>query len=350
MELDLKTLASCVGGRLDGPGDVNVTGVASVQDAGPGDVTFIANPRYLTDLATTGASAVILGDDVDTSLPAIRVADPYFAFLKAIEAFAQPVTDVFPEGIHPTASVHPSAEIGEGARIGPYAVIDRDCCVGKNTILGAGTVLLRDVRVGSSCLIYPRVTIREGCRIGNRVILHVGVVIGSDGFGFAKGEGIYHKIPQIGRVIIEDDVEIGANSCVDRATTGRTVVSAGTKLDNLVQIAHNVRVGRHCVISAQAGISGSASIGDDVVIAGQVGIVGHIDIGDRVQIGGKSGVHNSIPAGRQVSGIPARDHRDWRRLIVHIGRLERYAEQITELKQRLQDLEKANRASSTADS
>jgi UDP-3-O-[3-hydroxymyristoyl] glucosamine N-acyltransferase len=350
MGIDLKALAASVAGRLDGPGDVMVTGVASVQDAQPGDVTFIAHKRYLSDLARTRASAVILGENVKTSLPAIRVVNPYLAFLKAIEAFARPVAEVFPEGIHPTACIDPSARIEEGVRVGPHVCIDRDCHVGAHTILGAGTVLMRDVRVGSRCLVYPQVTVREDCYIGDRVILHAGVVIGSDGFGFAKGEGIYHKIPQIGHVIIEDDVEIGANSCVDRATTGRTVISAGTKLDNLVQIAHNVSVGRHCVISAQAGVSGSTTVGDDVAIAGQVGVVGHIDIGDRVQIAGKSGVHNSIPAGRQVSGIPARDHRDWRRVIVHIGRLERYAAEIADLKQRLEELEKASRASAAADS
>ncbi len=344
---DLKSLAVRVGGRLDGSPDVEVTGVASIDDAQPGDVTFVAQSRYVPRLDDTGASAVILAEGVETNLPAIRVKDPYLAFLKAIEAFARPIEDSFPEGVHASAVVDPTAKLGEGVRIGPHVVVDARCEIGRDTVLGAGTVVMRDARVGERCLIYPNVTIREDCSVGNRVILHPGVVVGSDGFGFAKGEGIYHKIPQIGRVILEDDVEVGANSCIDRATTGRTIVAKGTKLDNLVQVAHNVRIGQHCVISAQSGISGSASVGDDVVMAGQVGVAGHIHVGDRVQIGGKAGVPNNIPADQAVSGIPARDHREWRRSNVHISRLPRYAEELAELRQRLEELEKANRASSS---
>jgi UDP-3-O-[3-hydroxymyristoyl] glucosamine N-acyltransferase len=347
MQFDLRTLATVVGGRLDGPPDLVVSGVAGILEAKPGDLTFLAQRRYLAQLSRTQASAIIARDDLETSLPAIRVDDPYLAFLRAIEAFARPVTEVFAPGIHSSAVIHETARLGEGVRLGPHVVVGQGCEIGDHTIVGAGSVLMPEAEVGSHCLIYPQVVVREDCRIGDRVILHPGVVVGSDGFGFAKGEGIYHKIPQIGRVIIEDDVEIGANSCIDRATTGRTIIAAGTKLDNLVQIAHNVSVGRHCVISAQSGVSGSSTIGDDVTIAGQVGIADHLRIGNRVQIGGKSGVSGHVPDDSAYSGIPARDHREWRRLNVHTSRLARYAQEISELRQRLEELEKAHRASST---
>jgi UDP-3-O-[3-hydroxymyristoyl] glucosamine N-acyltransferase len=339
MVIDLKTLAAKVGGRLDGPSDLPLRGAAAIRDAAEGDVTFVAKPKYLPDLQQTLASAVILSEGVHCRLPAIRVVDPYLSFVKALHIFARPRSELFAEGVHVTACVDSSATLGEEVRIGPFAVVDAGCRIGDRSYVGAGSVLMRDVTVGRECILYPNVTIREECEIGDRVVLHPGVVIGSDGFGFAKHEGSYRKIPQIGKVVLEDDVEVGANSCIDRATTGRTIVAAGTKLDNLVQIGHNVSVGHNSVISAQSGVSGSCQLGADVIIAGQVGIADHLEIGSGARIGAKSGVSNHVPAGGVVSGIPARDHRSWRRLQAHIGRLPRYAEELAELRQRLEELE-----------
>jgi UDP-3-O-[3-hydroxymyristoyl] glucosamine N-acyltransferase len=347
MSVALKSLAERVGGRLAGPEDLPISGVAGVREARPGDLTFVANPRYMPFLAQTLASAVIVAEGIETTLPCIRAADPYLAFLRAIEVFSRPVTDQFAAGIHPAAVVDPSARLAEGVRVGPHVVIGAGSTVGAHTILGAHTVLLGGVKIGTRCLIYPHVTIREECELGDRVIVHPGAVIGSDGFGYAKQAGTYHKIPQIGRVILEDDVEIGANACVDRATTGRTVIGAGTKIDNLVQIAHNVTIGKHCVISAQVGIAGSTRLGDGVMLAGQVGIIGHIEVGDNARIGAQSGVSKDVPAGGESFGSPARDLREFKRLNAHFGRLARYADEISELRKRVGELEKAQRAAST---
>lgn len=339
MQIDLKTLAERVGGRLDGPADLRVQGLAGIRDAEAGDCTFVAHPKYLSDLAGTRASAVILGEDVDCALPAIRAKDPGLAFAQALALFAPPRATLFPPGVDPQASVHPDAEVGEGVHVGPFAVIGPACSVAAGSVIGAGSVLLHDVRVGRDCLVYPRVVLREGCRLGDRVIVHAGAVIGADGFGFAREGATVHKIPQIGRVVLEDDVEIGANVCIDRATTGETVVAAQTKIDNLVQIGHNVRIGERTAISAQTGVSGSSSVGDDVILAGQVGIADHLRIGDRVRIGAKSGVSNSVDDGATVSGIPTRNHADWRRMQVHLTRLARYADDIAALKKRVEELE-----------
>jgi len=339
MQIDLKSLAERVGGRLDGPADLVVRGLAGIRDAEAGDCTFVAHPKYLKDLAGTRASAAIVGQDVECSIPAIRVDDPSIAFARALHVFAPAREELFPPGIDPQASIHPDSELAEGVHVGPAAVVGPGCRVGVGSVIGAGTVLLHDVAIGEACLIYPRVVVREGCRIGNRVIVHAGAVIGADGFGFARMGATVHKIPQIGRVVLEDDVEIGANVCIDRATTGETVVAAQTKIDNLVQIGHNVRIGERSAVSAQSGISGSTTVGDDVILAGQVGIADHLRIGDRVRIGAKSGVSNSVEDGATVSGIPTRNHADWRRLQVHLTRLARYADEIAALKRRVEELE-----------
>jgi len=344
----LVDLAEKVGGRLKGEGgELLIRGVAGIGEAEPGDLTFLADPRYQSYLASTRASALICRADLDTSLPAIVVEDPQLAFLKAIEIFSLPPQEYLTKGISEASHIDPTAELAEGVSVGPGAVIGRDCVIGEHSVIGATTVLMPGVKVGRRCLIYPGVVIRELCELGDRVIVHAGAVIGSDGFGFAKKEGHYHKIPQIGRVIIGSDVEIGSNTCIDRATTGRTVIAHGTKLDNLVQIGHNVRIGEHTVISAQTGISGSTEIGDDVMMAGQVGVVGHIRIGDGAQIGAQSGISKNVPAGEAWFGYPARNSREAKRLIVHYGRLDRYAEEIAEMKRRLAELEKTQGATPT---
>ena len=343
----LAELAGEMGGRLDGAADLGIRGVAGIREAEEGDLTFLADKRYLPYLETTRASAIICRDDLETSLPAIRVADPHLAFLRAIEIFSQPPQLFFPEGISEAAHVDPTARLGKDVRVGPGSVIGPDCVVGDASVIAAGVVLMPRVKVGRDCILYPNVVVREECEIGDRVILHAGAVIGSDGFGFAKKEGHYHKIPQIGRVVIGSDVEIGANTCIDRATTGLTLIAHGTKLDNLVQIAHNVRIGEHTVISAQTGISGSTEVGDDVMMAGQVGVVGHIRIGDGAQIGAQSGISKNVPAGEAWFGYPARNSLEAKRLIVHYGRLERYAAEIAELKSRLEALERTYGATPT---
>jgi UDP-3-O-[3-hydroxymyristoyl] glucosamine N-acyltransferase len=347
MSFSLESIAQRIGGELDGPSGLEIRGVAGLEEAREGELSFLARSRYRPQLRSTGASAVILKRGEEFDGPSIRVDDPYLSFLQAIELFARPTHELFEAGIHPTANIHESVLLGSGVRIGPFSSIAPGCSIGDGSIVGPNSVLMHGVTIGPDCLIYPRVTIREECELGARVIVHSGAVVGSDGFGFAKTDGSYKKIPQIGNVVIEDDVEIGANSCIDRATTGRTVIAAGAKLDNLVQIAHNVRVGENTVISAQSGISGSSRIGSDVVLAGQVGISGHIEIGDGVQIGGKSGISGNVPEGSVISGIPARDHREWRKLNAHYGRLGRYAEEIAAMRKRIEQLERKRDAETT---
>jgi len=339
MRITLEELCKRVGGRLDGPPGLEISGVAGIREARSHQITFVAQSRYLPDLKDTAAGAVILREDVECRLPSIRVEDPYVAFLFVLRAFARPARDYFAPGIHASAVIDPTAELGANLRIGAGVVIDRGCRIGDDTMIGAGSVLMADVQVGSASILYPNVTIREDSEIGERCILHSGAVIGTDGFGFAPHEGIRHKIPQIGRVVIEDDVEIGANTCVDRATMGITRIHRGTKLDNLVQIAHNVTVGSNTVISAQTGVSGSATIGSGAVLGGQVGVGGHLSVGDRVMVGGQSGITGNIADDQTLFGTPARDHGEWRRLNVHFGRLSRYARELAELRQRVADLE-----------
>jgi UDP-3-O-[3-hydroxymyristoyl] glucosamine N-acyltransferase len=347
MSFSLESIAQRIGGELDGPSGLEICGVAGLEDACEGELSFLARSRYRPQLHSTRASAVILKRGEEFSGPSIRVDDPYLSFLQAIELFARPVVEIFEPGIHPSAVVHTTAKLGAGVRVGPFVSVGAECEIGDDCIIGAGCVLMRGVKLAAGCLIYPRVTIREECVLGARVIVQPGAVIGSDGFGFAKRDGRYRKIPQIGNVVLEDDVEVGANTCIDRATTGRTVIAAGAKLDNLVQIAHNVRVGEHTVISAQSGISGSSKIGRHVVLAGQVGVSGHIEIGDAVQIGGKSGISGNVAEGSVISGIPARDHREWRRLNAHYGRLGRYANEIAQMRERIARLERMRDAETT---
>ena len=347
MTYTLRALAEFVEGRLEGPADLAIGGVAGLADAGASDLSFLAQSRYRPQLTSTRAGAVILAEGEACSLPAIRVADPYAAFVRVLALFAPRPAELFEPGVHPTAVIAASAELAGGVCVGPHAVIEAHCRVGDNTIIGAGCVLMRDVRIGRDSLLYPSVSVREACELGDRVIVHSGAVIGSDGFGFARRDGRYQKIPQIGRVVIGDDVEIGANSCIDRAMMGATVIGSGTKLDNLVQVAHNVSIGSHSAISAQCGISGSAKIGNDVVFGGQVGVAGHLSVGDRVQVAGQSGVSADVAHGSVVAGTPAREVRTWRRMMAHSARLYYYADVIAELSRRVQELEKAQSAQTT---
>lgn len=337
-------------GAGEGPvGEIEICRVAKIEEAADGDITFIANPRYTRYLETTHASAVIisrairLGDDGGAKFrPALlRVDDPYLSFLKVLLAFNPPKDPLTP-GVHPTAVVHPSAVIGKDVRIGAHVVISEGCRIGDATMLCHGTVLGAGVEVGRASLLYHLVTVREGCKIGSRVIVHSGTVIGSDGFGFApKPDGSYDKIPQLGIVVVEDDVEIGANCTLDRATMGETRIKRGTKLDNLIQVGHNVVIGEHTVIAAQTGISGSTKIGKFNMVGGQVGFTGHLSIADSTKIGAQSGIHRSIEkAGGTYFGSPSLPQREAFRIQGALIQLPELLVTFRQLKQKIEDLEK----------
>jgi UDP-3-O-[3-hydroxymyristoyl] glucosamine N-acyltransferase len=314
--------------------------VAAIDEAGPGEITFLANPRYQRFLAQCRASAVILGPGVVIDAPSgkgrgyLEAANPYIAFAKILQLLAGAVE--FNRQVSPFAQVDPTADVAEEVTVFPQAFISSGVRIGKRTVLYPGVFLGEDCRVGEECVLYPNVIVREGCRIGNRVILHSGVVIGSDGFGYA-GEGKERiKIPQVGIVEIEDDVEIGANTTVDRATLGRTVIGRGAKIDNLVQIAHNVVVGENSVIAAQAGIAGSTKIGKDVTLAGQVGVVNHIEIGDGAKIGPQSGIPKSVPPGAVLSGgIAAAPHHEWLKVMTLLPRLPKLWNSVRQLEKQM---------------
>ncbi|MCZ2342727.1 MAG: UDP-3-O-(3-hydroxymyristoyl)glucosamine N-acyltransferase, partial [Bacteroidales bacterium] len=266
-----------------------ISGLASLDDANPGDLAFFGNPKYLKAVRKSRATAVLVPHGFAEEVPAIRiwVDDPGAAFAKLLPAFVPPVV-TFAPGVHPTAVIAPEAKLGEGVHIGPYAVIEPGAIIGARSLVSAHTYIGHGARVGEDCRIYPNVTIRERCTLADRVILHSGVVIGADGFGYEFRDGAHQKIPQTGIVVIEDDVEIGANSTVDRARFGRTWIRKGTKIDNLVQIGHNVTIGENCILCAQVGISGSTRLGNFVTLAGKVGLGGHIELGDGVIFGAMS--------------------------------------------------------------
>ena len=333
-ELRLSELAERIGARLEGEGDAVVRGVAPIEMAGPGEVTFLANPKYARFVRATKAAAVIAKEPVEGTAARFLLADnPYLAFARAVELFHPP--ERLPEGISPLASIHPSARIGGGATVSPFAVVEEGVSVGDRTVLYPGVYLGKGVEVGEDCLLYPNVVLYHGVRAGSRVILHAGCVIGSDGFGFVPAAEGYRKIPQVGTVEIGDDVEIGANTTIDRATLGVTRVSRGTKLDNLVQVGHNVVIGEDTVIAAQAGISGSCRIGRRVMIGGQAGLAGHIEIDDGVMLGAKSGVPASLKASesRAWTGIPAMPHPVWLRLAKLLPKLPELFRRVRRLEQ-----------------
>ena len=330
----LSELAEELDAAWDGDCDPDITGVAGLDTAGPGDITFLGQKRLRDLLERSQAAAVVAAPGVDCPVPALRAEDPQAVFVRVMALFSPPLEVQFPPGIHPTALLDRSASVGEQVAIGPYSVVGAGSRIGDGTALGPHVVIGQDVEIGRDCRFYAQVSIREGCVLGNGVILHSGVVIGSDGFGFLAGAEGRTKIPQIGRVVLEDGVEIGANSCVDRATSGETVIGAGTKIDNLVQIAHNVAIGPHCVISAQTGIAGSCQIGSRVAMGGQVGIGDHRQVGDGAQLAAKSGVHRDVPAGRTVFGYPAFERREAFRMVANVRKLP-------ELLARLHRLEEA---------
>lgn len=336
----LSELAHLVGGRVIGDGDAEISRVASIEEAGPGDITFLAHPRYRAHLKNCQASAVIVGDRLAIEPPShagrglLQVAQPYLVFAKVLNLFAPPAG--YDGRISPLASIHPTAILAEGVTAFPFVYVGKGVKVGRNTALLPGVFLGDGVEVGEACVLHPHVTVREGCRLGDRITLHAGVVIGADGFGYA-GEGAGRiKIPQVGIAEIEDDVEIGANSTIDRATLGRTLIGRGTKIDNLVQIGHNVVVGERAIIAAQVGIAGSTRIGNEVILAGQTGVVNHIEIGDGARIGPKSGIARSVPPKAVLSGaLEAGPHQEWVKVMALVPRLPELWSAVREMKRKL---------------
>lgn len=344
MEKTLKEIARIVGGEIFGDPEVVICGVSGIKEAKKGDITFLANRRYMPLIDTTQASAIIVPLDVGpASKPLIKTADPSAAFAQVV-AEMYPVRIRHPKGIHKTAIIAKSAKIGRGVAIGPYVVIEDNVEIGDKTIIYAGSYIGHDVKIGSSCLFYANVSIRERVVIGNRVSIQSGSTIGSEGFGYTNIDGVYKLIPQVGTVLIEDDVEIGANVAVDRARFDKTIIGKGTKIDNLVQIAHNVIIGENSIIIAQAGISGSTHIGRGVTIAGQAGLVGHINIGDGAVCAAQAGVTKSVPANTIVSGYPAKPHQEAKKINACIQRLPQLIETLHDLKKRLEELEKQVKA------
>ena len=335
MTLTLEQLAKTSGGELVGDPSLQIMGVASLGDATPGEISFFANRKYVALLRKTRASAVFVPPDFTEpiTLAQIRVANPTKAFEQVVLKFA-PKAIAFAPGIHPTAVVDPSAQIGKCVSIQPHAVIESGARIADDTIIGAGSYIGHETVIGPACLIYPRVTIRERSRIGSRVIIHSGAVIGADGFGFEMVDGRQEKIQQLGIVQIDDDVEIGANTTVDRARFGRTWIQEGVKIDNLVQIAHNVVIGKNSVIVAQTGISGSTRVGERVMMGGQVGIVGHLEIGDGTAIGAQSGVSKSLPGGVWF-GSPAVPLGEAKQQIAWIHRLGKLFGRVKEIEKKL---------------
>jgi UDP-3-O-[3-hydroxymyristoyl] glucosamine N-acyltransferase len=331
----LEQLAKTSGGELVGDPSLQITGAASLAEATPGEVSFFANPKYIGLLRKTRASAVFVPPHFADTLDAaqIRVSNPTKAFEQVVLKFA-PKPIQFAPGIHPTAVVDPSAQLGKRVSIQPHAVIEAGVTIGDDTIIGAGSYVGHETMIGPACLIYPSVTIRERSRIGSRVIIHSGAVIGADGFGFEMVDDRQQKIQQLGIVQIDDDVEIGANTTIDRARFGRTWIQQGVKIDNLVQIAHNVVIGKDSVIVAQSGISGSTRVGQRVMMGGQVGIVGHLEIGDGTAIGAQSGISKSTQGGAWF-GSPAVPLAEAKQQIAWIHRLGKLFARVKEIEKKL---------------
>ncbi|MGE5245006.1 MAG: UDP-3-O-(3-hydroxymyristoyl)glucosamine N-acyltransferase [Betaproteobacteria bacterium] len=336
--MKLHEIAEQLGCRLEGDGSIEILRVAGVEQAGPGDLTFVANSKYAPLVATTQASAVILTEGVSAPCAVLRSEEPYLTFARALGLFAQPTPPA--RGVDPLTAVAADATIGPDVSIGPFVTVGAGAAIGARTIVYPNVVVGAGARVGDDCILYSHVSVRERVVVGNRVILHDGAVVGSDGFGFARQpDGTHLKIPQHGAVVIEDDVELGANTTVDRPSVGETRVGAGSKIDNLVQVAHGVSVGRRVLFAAQVGIAGSSTVEDDVVLAGQVGVAGHLRIGKGTMATAQTGIPGSLPAGSFVSGTPAVPHDEWLKTSAVARRLPQLRKRMAELEQRIAELE-----------
>ena len=340
MRKTLREVAQLVDGDVVGDETVVITGVCGIREAREGDLTFIANSKYIPLMRQTKASAIITSREIrQAPKPIVRTDNPDLAFAKMVSLLA-PNETVHPRGIHPTAVIGKNVKLGKEVTIQPYGVIGDNAVIGDRTILYTGVFVGEGAKIGNDTLIYPHVTVRERVEIGHRVIIHSGTVIGSDGFGFSTVKGVHVKIPQIGIVKIEDDVEIGANVTIDRARFGVTQIKRGTKIDNLVQIAHNAVIGEHSIIVAQAGVSGSTTIGNGVILAGQAGVVGHIEVGDNTIVGAQSGVSKSVAPNSVVLGSPAKPIRQFKEVNARIQRIPKLYQEVRVLAKRVDELEK----------
>lgn len=348
--MQLRDIANALDAHLEGDGDLDITGVNGIEEAEPGQITFVSNPKYAAAAKTTRASAVI----VDERFPAISAAtlrskNPYLAFARAIDLFYK--APRYAPGIHPAAVIHSSAKIGANAHIGAYAVIDEDVRIGDNAVILAHVVIYRGVKIGNDFFAHAHSVVREYCELGDGVILQNGVIVGADGFGFAKDDaGKWAKISQSGPTILENNVEIQANACVDRASVGESRIKSGAKIDNLVQVGHGCTVGEDTLICSQTGLAGSTEVGNNVILAGQVGVAGHCKIGNGVIGYAQSGIHGDIPDGRILSGTPAFDARQWLRASTAYTKLPELARAVRALEKQVAELTEASKTKEASES
>jgi UDP-3-O-[3-hydroxymyristoyl] glucosamine N-acyltransferase len=339
--MKLSEIASAINARLENASpDTEIIGVAGIEHAGPGRLTFVSNPKYNADARTTTASAVIVAENFPAiSAGMLRSKNPYLAWAKAIELFYK--SPAYAPGIHPTAVLHPHTKVGKNAHIGPYVVIDEDVVIGDSAVLLAHVVIYRGATIGSNFFAHAHAVVREFCHLGDNVLLQNGAVVGSDGFGFAKHNaedgvksGRWHKIVQSGKVSIENDVEIQANTCIDRASIGETRIGRGAKIDNMVHVGHGCTIGHDTLLCAQVGLAGTTDVGNNVILAGQVGVSGHVKIGDGAIAIAQSGIPHDVPPGAMVSGAPAIDHRLWLKCCAVYARLPEIAKAVRRLSER----------------
>jgi UDP-3-O-[3-hydroxymyristoyl] glucosamine N-acyltransferase len=334
----LSDLGAQLGAEVVGDGGLEIKGIRPLDSATAEDLSFLHNPKYVKEAKESGAGAILVADpDVLPGRNLLVCPEPYLALAHALEIF-HPVGRP-PAGVHSSAVVADDFSLGEGASIGPLVAAGAGSVVGDRSVVGAGCVLGRDVEIGEDSILHPRVVVEDNCRIGDRCVVHSGTVIGSDGYGFATVDGTHHKVPQVGIVVLEDDVELGSNVCVDRAALGETRIGRGTKVDNLVQIAHNVQIGEHCLLVAQVGISGSTTIGHHSVFAGQAGCSGHLKIGSGVVMAAKAAAYKDVPDGATMAGAPARPHREWLKANANLQRLDGLRARVKRLEERLAELE-----------
>ncbi|MDA3885666.1 MAG: UDP-3-O-(3-hydroxymyristoyl)glucosamine N-acyltransferase [Candidatus Delongbacteria bacterium] len=336
MSISINKIAEIINAEVLNNKEIEIKNVNKIDEAVEYDITFLHNEKYFSQINTTKASAAIVPKDfsTDRDIILLRVDDPYVSFIKIMYEF-YPLEPVAKQGINKMTSIDESTIIGENPSIDPFVVIGKETKIGKNIQIQSNVTIGHNVRIGDNVIIYSNVSIREGCILGNNVILQNGAIIGSDGFGFAPGQGSYEKIPQVGNVILEDNVEIGANTVVDRSTMGSTIVRSGTKLDNLIQVGHNVEIGKNVVIAGQTGIAGSTKIGDNCMISGQVGFVGHLKVGKGVMIGAQAGIVGNIKDGSVITGTPARDLRKMRKIDAALGRLPDLIYKVRDLEKKL---------------
>jgi UDP-3-O-[3-hydroxymyristoyl] glucosamine N-acyltransferase len=338
--LSIRDIAEVVKGRLEGPETLEIIGAAGLEEATGQEISFFHNMKYVDSLKTTKAGAVLIpektnGTELSKDKTWVRVANPQWAFAQVLSILYPNRQNPPIPGVHGKAIVDPTAKIETGARIGALAVIEAGAVIGADSVIYPSVYIGARSRVGAGSIIYPHVVLREDTEVGARAIIHAGTVIGADGYGFVTQQGRHHKIPQVGKVVIEDDVEIGANVTIDRATTGETRIGAGTKIDNLVHIAHNVHIGRDCLIVAQVGVSGSTTVGNRVTLAGQVGVIGHLTIGDGAIIAAQSGIMNDVAPGEVLFGSPARPHREAMKLQAVFGKLPDMYDTLRQLKKKI---------------